>query len=331
MQGIYIIRCLQEQRVYIGSSTNINRRWSEHKRRLNSMTHHCTELQLAWDAYGDESFTFQILEQTQHLIRQEQYWLDKYTLICYNTSLVASNPMANPETVKKQQESLKVSGKHYSPFKHNNPNKPLQEYQVKEIVSKLTTHSVKEIAEMHNVSTSIVYSIAHGAKYSSITGITYTPKKLTAEAVLEIVELRKDHSVSTISTLLGVPERTIYNILSGDSHSEITSIVKKEIAPRKLTVEDVICIKQTIRDTQATNKELADYYNCSISTISAIRLGNRWSSIEVEGFIPGKNIKSTDVTETIIKLKQQGLSHKQIALALGLKSTSSVAYALSKV
>jgi group I intron endonuclease len=333
MQGIYNIHCAQEQRAYIGSSIDIHRRWSEHVRKLNNQTHHCKELQLAWDAYGDGSFEFNVLEKTNDLVQREQHWLNIYSNCCYNSSLVASNPMANPEVVKKQQASLKLSGKHYSPFKKNNPNKPIDEHKVKEIVSLLPTTNVKDIAQRCEVSAGTVYTIANGAKYSEISGIKYSPKnlskRLSIELVLEIVELRKTHSVKDIAEITGIPERTIYNILNGEYHSDITGIKKTQFKTRKLTAEDVVEIKQTMRDTDATNKTIAEHYGCSSSTISSIRLGNRWGSVEVEGFTPGRRTKSTDVIESIKMLKSQGLSHKQIAQQLNLKSTSSVDYALS--
>ena len=47
MQGIYKISCSQEDKVYIGSSVNIARRWVEHRRDLNRGTHHCSFLQEA--------------------------------------------------------------------------------------------------------------------------------------------------------------------------------------------------------------------------------------------------------------------------------------------
>jgi hypothetical protein len=73
--------------------------------------HRNYKLQLDWDSYGDESFNFEIVEETKDLIEKEQFYLDLVVNNCYNVSLKAYNPMSNPETVIKQQASLNASGK----------------------------------------------------------------------------------------------------------------------------------------------------------------------------------------------------------------------------
>lgn len=100
MQGIYKITCLPENRCYVGSSTNINRRWSEHKRELNSQRHRNIFLQLDWDCYGDENFIFEIIETTSNLVEREHYWLQ---ILNNNYNIVKNswNPMREKTIYKK--------------------------------------------------------------------------------------------------------------------------------------------------------------------------------------------------------------------------------------
>ena len=60
--GIYRIVNLISGDFYIGSSKDIERRWSEHKRKLNIKKHQNVILQRAWDKYGENNFSFEVVE-----------------------------------------------------------------------------------------------------------------------------------------------------------------------------------------------------------------------------------------------------------------------------
>lgn len=47
---------------YIGSSISLKARWKQHRYTLNKGTHHSAALQRAWVQYGQESFSFEIIE-----------------------------------------------------------------------------------------------------------------------------------------------------------------------------------------------------------------------------------------------------------------------------
>ena len=61
MHAIYSITHTSGRR-YIGSSVDVRRRWTEHKRELLKGTHHNRYLQNAWLKHGAEAFVFEILE-----------------------------------------------------------------------------------------------------------------------------------------------------------------------------------------------------------------------------------------------------------------------------
>lgn len=80
--GIYQILCVPTGKVYIGSSVNIRRRWTQHREMLDRRyvkSHENTYLQHAWDKYGAEAFEFLVLEYCapDQLIAREQYWIDQ--------------------------------------------------------------------------------------------------------------------------------------------------------------------------------------------------------------------------------------------------------------
>ena len=62
--GIYKITCLENGRVYIGESKCVPMRWISHKSALNCKDGKTNKLlQEDWDLYGEDSFTFETLEE----------------------------------------------------------------------------------------------------------------------------------------------------------------------------------------------------------------------------------------------------------------------------
>ena len=78
--GIYEIRHDASGRRYIGSSTNIQRRFNAHKRNLRLKNHSNRYLQRAWDKYGKDSFSFEVLIKCPQdlLVFWEQSFIDYY-------------------------------------------------------------------------------------------------------------------------------------------------------------------------------------------------------------------------------------------------------------
>lgn len=83
-QGIYKITCLANGRFYIGSAVNFRERWNRHLADLRNCRHSNKHLERAWQKYGADCFTFQIVEvvlDKAELVRREQIWLD-HTKAC---------------------------------------------------------------------------------------------------------------------------------------------------------------------------------------------------------------------------------------------------------
>lgn len=76
--GIYKIKCIINNKFYVGSAVNFEQRWHNHRKMLNKGLHHNILLQRAWDKYGEDSFHFEIIETCQKslLIDREQHYLD---------------------------------------------------------------------------------------------------------------------------------------------------------------------------------------------------------------------------------------------------------------
>lgn len=57
--GVYGIQCLQNRKLYIGSSDNVERRIAEHRTQLRGNRHiQLPRLQYDWNEFGESSFAF---------------------------------------------------------------------------------------------------------------------------------------------------------------------------------------------------------------------------------------------------------------------------------
>lgn len=94
-RGIYSIRNLDTGDFYIGSTSNVERRWDEHRRDLRQGTHSTPPLQNAWNKYGEGSFEFKCIDEVEEgrdLLEVEQFWIDVLWPTGYNVNPIASKP-----------------------------------------------------------------------------------------------------------------------------------------------------------------------------------------------------------------------------------------------
>jgi group I intron endonuclease len=97
--GIYLITCTANGRIYIGSSTNIRRRWYEHCTTLDNGKSNNSHLQHAWNKYGRASFVIKVLELCERsvLFEREQHYLDTLQPFGehgFNLARIAARPLS---------------------------------------------------------------------------------------------------------------------------------------------------------------------------------------------------------------------------------------------
>lgn len=79
--GVYKIKNKINDKLYIGSSVDINLRFKAHLNSLRNNKHKNIYLQRAWNKYGEENFEFSIIECVENidsLIEVEQKYLDGF-------------------------------------------------------------------------------------------------------------------------------------------------------------------------------------------------------------------------------------------------------------
>lgn len=81
IMGIYKITNIENNKIYIGSSVDIEKRWTKHVQDLNNNKHHSYKLQEDWNKYSPETFEFEIVNAMtdEEMLRDiEQLYLSKY-------------------------------------------------------------------------------------------------------------------------------------------------------------------------------------------------------------------------------------------------------------
>jgi len=118
--GIYLIRNIITNKIYIGSAINIYNRifgttTSSHINSLRKKNHSNCKLQRAWDKYGEVNFEFEVLEfcKKENLLVREQYYFDtllfakdfvKFNKYSYNICCTAGSPLGTKMSNKTKKK-----------------------------------------------------------------------------------------------------------------------------------------------------------------------------------------------------------------------------------
>src|SRR5437764_1594769 len=112
MGHVYRLKCLVNYRIYIGSTSDIDSRKSNHFNSLKHNRHRNRYLQDDYNKYGPDSFEFTILEEVadDKLLEREQWYIDNTDCLVsiggYNILPKAGSPEGASLHSKEYREKL---------------------------------------------------------------------------------------------------------------------------------------------------------------------------------------------------------------------------------
>jgi hypothetical protein len=173
--GVYMIRNLITDMRYVGGSTDIVKRWRNHRSDLWHGRNPCTRLQGDWNRYGRDAFKFIILEESdqEHLTEREQYWIDKLRSAepeyGYNIAPRAGTPAGTKRTP--QQIAAHTGSK--------SPVAKLDEDKVAEIKRRLVLgDTIYDLARDFNVYPTTIGKIRNGNIWKHVLCPELIPERL---------------------------------------------------------------------------------------------------------------------------------------------------------
>jgi group I intron endonuclease len=248
ISGIYIIRNLLNNKVYIGSSIGIKGRIQKHKSQLRGNYHSNRYLQNAWNKYGEDSFVFEIVEEVNGVDREdlmskclvrEQWWLNQYKPYIkkngYNQSRTSNG---NSNAHISEETRLKLSKAHKGRKHSDEIRKRMSEGSKGRLHTEETKQKIREVnlGNKHSEETKQKMSDSHKGRIVSED----TRKKISEKN-------------------------------SGENHHKA-----------KFKEEDILNIKRLIKSKQYTFQEIGDMYNVGRAYISLINTKRIWKHVELE-------------------------------------------------
>ncbi len=117
MKGIYLIKNLKTDKVYVGSSVKLEAREQRHFKNLSNGNHHSNKLQNSYNKHGEDSFIFESIEEYEEidndkLIQREQHWIDYYD--SYNSGYNCRPKAENNYGHKHSEETKTLMSKRHS-------------------------------------------------------------------------------------------------------------------------------------------------------------------------------------------------------------------------
>lgn len=183
--------------IYVGQTVDIDKRWYQHKNNLRKNKHGNIKLQRAWNKYGEDYFTFSVLEYVspEQLTQAEQKWLDIINATVAPKLIYNIAPVANSQLgIKRSNEFKEKIIAARTGSKHNDSTKSKmseakigKKHSEEHIAKRVAAH----IGMKHSDDTRIKMSKAHTGKKQSEEQIAKrialtTGKKRTEETKRKI-------------------------------------------------------------------------------------------------------------------------------------------------
>lgn len=129
--GVYKITNLINNKVYVGSTlSSFKERFRQHRKYLRGNYHHSSKLQNAWNKYGGDNFTFDVIEITDNLTTRirESYWIEYFNSFKngYNATLSVNGGVIGTKLTPEHRQKISqanIGNSHRLNILHNQKTK----------------------------------------------------------------------------------------------------------------------------------------------------------------------------------------------------------------
>lgn len=128
--GIYKITCTGNDKIYIGSSINIGKRFSSHRRDLERGRHGNQYLMNSYKKYGRDSLVYEMVEEVkdpsrEKLLEREKFWFDK-TGCCETGLNICSTPQGGSGKTGEDHPMFGLKGEDHPAFGYKHTEESLE-------------------------------------------------------------------------------------------------------------------------------------------------------------------------------------------------------------
>lgn len=135
LAGVYKITNLENGKVYIGESEDIQKRWKQHKNKLKCKDHENYKIQKDYNLYGKDCFKYEIVELISH---EQNYILLKMRLLILEDKYIKKyNSIKNGYNIERTVKEIMMGNKYVISSK--NDRRFLINYYFKENSEKIFT------------------------------------------------------------------------------------------------------------------------------------------------------------------------------------------------
>jgi group I intron endonuclease len=217
--GVYVITCVPNGWVYVGSSSRVRSRWVTHRSWLRNGTHNIPALQTDWDHYGEDAFDFALVTiiqdaEARYDAEQEHITAAMATGKCYNLS-----PSARDNT---GHRFTREQGKKVSDGLRGKPKSA--EHRANLWRDREVTPEFRELMRSNGAKgRGRPKPVETRRRMSEAQRSATTIRKLTADQVREIKKaLASDESVRSLARQFGVTPGAISHIRAGRNWRHVT-------------------------------------------------------------------------------------------------------------
>lgn len=161
MRGIYCIRNIKNNKIYIGQTNDIEVRWHNHINMLRRNAHNNLHLQNAWNKYGENNFEFFVIyeaTENDNLNSLEKYYIKLYNTNDENCGYNLTDGGEGYKLSEEVKNKISINGR--------GKNSNLTEEQVAEIKIMMANGvDRKTIAEKFSVSRKVLTNISTGRNF----------------------------------------------------------------------------------------------------------------------------------------------------------------------